>query len=1060
MTRPPLGISGHLARAFIASKLTPLLLLASLALGLIALFALPREEEPQSSVPMIDIHVRADGLSAPDVVELVTRPLEAIVLGIPGVEHVYSSSRDDAAIVTARFFVGTDFDDAILRVHEKVRANFDRIPLGIPEPLIVGRGINDVAVAVVTLRAADPHETRWTGSALRELADRVLSELVKLPDVGLTYLVGGSPPEIVVSPYPAALARFGITLNQLVEKLEGANRSFRIGTIRDGGATLPVHGGQTLQGIPDIALLQLATRDGRPVYVGDVARVAIGERPDESRVWALTRLGEAWAAQPAVSIAIAKRPGANAVVLTHAVRERLKALHGTIIPAGVVAELVRDYGETAQEKADELLFHLALATLSIVALIWLTIGRREAMVTLVVIPVTILLTLFGAWVLGYTLNRVSLFALIFAIGILVDDAIVVVENIDRHWAMRDGRSRLEAAIDAVAEVGNPTLIATLTVIVALLPMMFVSGLMGPYMAPIPAVASGAMLFSFFVAVMLTPWLMVKLSGRSPAAASDHHREGALARAYRAVAAPLIETRLRAWTFLCAVGVPTLASLALFATRDVTVKLLPFDNKSELSVVVDLPGGASVEDTERTLFAAADRLRAVPEVVAVTAHAGTAAPFNFNGLVRHSFLRQAPNQGDLEIRLAPKHERTRASHDIALEVRERLGAVAWPEGARWKVVEVPPGPPVLATLLAEVYGPDTETRRDAARTVREAFGRVPFLVDLDDTLQDPGQRLRIRLLSDQLEFHGVEEAAVYDTLRVLVGGQVIGYSHRGEGRNPLPITVRLPKESLFVSERLLATPVPGRSGPVELGDLVRIDIERASFPVFRRNGFPAEMVSAELAGAFEAPIYGMLAVREALRKLAAEGRAVPAIQLAGQPLETSRPVLLWEGEWEVTRITFRDMGLAFGAALLGIYALVVGQFSSFRVPLVILLPVPLTLIGVVLGHWLFSAPFTAPSMIGFIALAGIIVRNSILLVDFIRHTPAEGRSMRAIALEAGAVRFRPILLTAAAAIIGAAFILADPIFQGLALSLMFGLISSTVLTVLAIPAVYRVLRDRC
>ena len=1057
MSRIPLGISGQLAKSFIASKLTPLLLVASLALGLMALVALPREEEPQISVPMIDIHVRADGLSAPDVVELVTRPLEAIVLGIPGVEHVYSSSRDDGAIVTARFFVGTDFDDAILRVHEKVRANFDRIPLGIPEPLIVGRGINDVAVAVVTLRAADPADPRWSGSALRELADRVLSELVKLPNVGLTYLVGGSPPEVMVEPDPAALARFGITLNQLVEKLTGANRSFRIGTVREAGATLPVHGGQTLQGIPDIGLLQIAARDGRPVYVGDVARIAISHRPDEVRVWALTRGGEGWTAQPAVSIAIAKRPGANAVVLTQAVHDRLKQLRGSVIPPSVVADVVRDYGETAQEKADELLFHLGLATLSIVALIWLAIGRREAMVTFIVVPVTILLTLFGAWILGYTLNRVSLFALIFAIGILVDDAIVVVENIDRHWAMQDGRSRIEAAIDAVAEVGNPTLIATLTVIVALLPMMFVSGLMGPYMAPIPAVASGAMLFSFFVAMMLTPWLMVTLSGRVSAGA-EHHGPGFLARAYRSVASPLIETKLRAWAFLIAVGLATLASLSLFITRDVTVKLLPFDNKSELSVVVDLPGGASVEDTERVLFAAANRLRAVPEVVAVTAHAGTAAPFNFNGLVRHSFLRQAPNQGDLEIRLSPKAARSRASHDIALEVRERLKDVAWPEGARWKVVEVPPGPPVLATLLAEIYGPDTEARREAARTVREAFARVPFLVDLDDTLADPGERLRIRLLSDQLEFHGVEEAAVYDTLRVLMGGQTIGYSHRGEGRNPLPITVRLPKGELFVSERLLATPVPGRNGPVELGDLVRIEVEQASLPIFRRNGFAAEMVSAELAGAFEAPIYGMLAVRDALRAMAAEGRTVPDIRLAGQPLDASRTALLWEGEWEVTRVTFRDMGIAFGAALLGIYALVVGQFSSFRVPLVILVPVPLTFIGVVLGHWLFSAPFTAPSMIGFIALAGIIVRNSILLVDFIRHTPAKGRSVRTIALEAGAVRFRPILLTAAAAIIGAAFILADPIFQGLALSLMFGLISSTLLTVLVIPAVYRVLCD--
>jgi multidrug efflux pump subunit AcrB len=1052
----PVGLSGVLARTFIASKLTPMLLLAALGLGLMALLALPREEEPQISVPMVDIHVRADGLAAADAVELVTRPLEAIVLGIPGVEHVYSQTEDDRVIVTARFLVGTEADDAILRVHEKLRANYDRIPLGIPEPLIVGRGINDVAVVVVALRAAERGDVRWTDTALHELADRLLSELVKLPDVGLSYIVGGRPPEITIEPDPAALARYGITLNQLVEKLQGANRSFAIGLMRDRGETVPVHAGQTLRGVPDAALLLLATRDGRPVYLGDVARVTVGGASREARVWRLTRGAQGWDAAPAVSLALAKRPGANAVVLTHAVRDRIAALQGSVIPDGVVVDITRDYGETAQEKADELLFHLGLATASIVALIWLAIGWREAVVTAVVIPVTILLTLFGAWVLGFTLNRVSLFALIFSIGILVDDAIVVVENIDRHWSMRDGRGRLEAAIEAVAEVGNPTIIATLTVIVALLPMLSVSGLMGPYMAPIPMVASAAMLFSFFVAMMLTPWLMLKLRGGAPAEAP--HGAGLLGRAYLAVARPLIERRWRAWLFLGLTGLATAASMLLFVTRDVTVKLLPFDNKSELAVMLDMPAGSSLEDTERTLLAAADRLRPLPEVSAITLNAGTAAPFNFNGLVRHSFLRQAPHLGDLELTLLPRHDRQRDSHAVALDVRRRLADLPLPADARLKVVEVPPGPPVLATLLAEIYGPDAETRRATAALVREAFAEVPFIVDLDDTIADPGRRLRISLLADQLEFHGVEETAVYDTLRALLGGVELGYSHRGAGRNPIAIVLRLPPRALFVSESLLATPVPGRHGAVELGNLVRITEEPASPRVFRRNGHPAEMVMAELAGAVEAPIYGMLAVHEVLARFAAEGRAVPAIRYAGQPLDTTRPALLWEGEWEVTRVTFRDMGLAFGIALLGIYVLVVGQFRSFLVPLVVLVPVPLTLIGILLGHAALAAPFTAPSMIGFIALAGIIVRNSILLVDFVRHTDRAGRSMRAVALEAGAVRFKPILLTAAAAMIGAAFILPDPIFQGLAVSLLFGLASSTALTVLIIPALYRVLRD--
>ncbi|WP_035574556.1 efflux RND transporter permease subunit [Elioraea tepidiphila] len=1054
----PLGLSGVLARAFIASKLTPLLLLAALGLGLMALVALPREEEPQISVPMVDIHVRADGLAAPDAVELVTRPLEAIVLGIPGVEHVYSSTEDDRAIVTARFLVGTDADDAILRVHEKVRANFDRIPLGIPEPLIVGRGINDVAVAVVTLRPEPEAAARWTDAALHELADRVLSELVKLPDVGLTYIVGGRPPEIRVEPDPDRLARYGITLNRLVEKLTGANRSFAIAPMRDRGETVPAHAGQTLRGIPDAALLLVTTHDGRPVYLGDVARVVQDGAPIEQRVWRLTRdAAGSFQAAPAVSIALAKRAGANAVALTEAIRARLATLRGTVIPDGIAADITRDYGATAQEKSDELLFHLGLATASIVALIWLAIGWREAVVTAVVIPVTILLTLFGAWTLGYTLNRVSLFALIFSIGILVDDAIVVVENIDRHWSMRDGRGRIAAAIDAVAEVGNPTIVATLTVIVALLPMMFVSGLMGPYMAPIPAVAAAAMLFSFFVAMMLTPWLMARLRGEG-AEAAGAHGPGRLGRLYLAIAAPLIERRARAWAFLALTGLASAGVLLLFVTRDVTVKLLPFDNKSELAVVLDMPAGASLEDTERALLAAADRLHGVPELRAVTLNAGTAAPFNFNGLVRHYYLRRAPHLGDLELMLAPRHDRARDSHEIALDVRRLLADLPLPPDARLRVVEVPPGPPVLATLLAEIYGPDSAARRAAAATVREAFARVPFIVDRDDTIRDPGRRLRFTLLADQLEFHGVEEEAVYDTLRALLGGVAIGYSHRGEGRNPMAIMVRLPRDELFVSERLFATPVPGRQGTVELGDLVRVVAEPASPSIFRRNGRPAEMVMAELAGTFEAPIYGMLAVRDALAAIAVEGRAVPTIRYAGQPLNASAPVLLWEGEWEVTRITFRDMGLAFGAALLGIYALVVAQFRSFLAPLVVLVPVPLTLIGIVIGHALLGAPFTAPSMIGFIALAGIIVRNSILLVDFVRHTDRAGRSLRAVALEAAAVRFKPILLTAAAAMIGAGFILPDPIFQGLAVSLLFGLISSTALTVLVIPALYRVLRD--
>jgi len=1059
-----LGLSGALTRAFISSPLTPLLLLASLVMGIIALMALPREEEPQISVPMVDVHVRADGLRADDAVELVTKPLEEILKGIDGVEHVYTQTQDDGLVATARFLVGTDADDAILRVHEKVRANYDRMPMGIPEPLIVGRGINDVAIVVLTLSAKPEAAGRWDDTALLSIAEEMQADIARIADVGYTYIVGGRPAQIRVEPDPERLARYGITLNQLVDKVRGANRSFALGSVRDGLGARPVVAGQTLVGGPDIGQLLLTSLDGRPVYVKDVATIVSDAQPLDRRAWHLLPGGRdgALTAAPAVSLAIAKRAGANAVVIADAVMDRVAALRETSIPADLDVTVTRNYGETASDKANELLFHLGLATVSIVLLIALTIGWREGIVTLVVVPITILLTLFASWLMGYTLNRVSLFALIFAIGILVDDAIVVVENIDRHWSMKDGRSKVQAAIEAVAEVGNPTIVATLTVIAALLPMMFVSGLMGPYMSPIPANASAAMLFSFFVAMVLTPWLMVKLRPGASVPAGHGgggggHEEGALGRLYRRVAEPVIRTRRRAGLFLAAVAVATLASFGLFASKDVTVKLLPFDNKSELQVVVDLPAGSSVEETERLLFAMADRVAGLAELTSIQAYAGTAAPFNFNGLVRHSYLRRNPEMGELVINLTDRHDRERESHDIALDVRARLMDLPKPDGTIWKVVEVPPGPPVLSTLLAEVYGPDAETRRAAAEKVADAYRAVPFIVDVDSTVRTPVERLRFALLPDRLEFHGVEEQAVYDTLGALIGGVPVGYSHQGAGKQPIQIAVHLPKADLSVTERLLSTPVPGRQGLVELGDLVRVEREPASHAIFRRNGYPAEMVMAELAGDYGAPIYGMLAVAERIEAMDWGPGGPPQIRLAGQPEALTGPALLWDGEWEITRVTFRDMGLAFAVAILAIYLLVVAQFGSFKVPLVILLPVPLTLLGIILGHWLFNAPFGAPSMIGFIALAGIIVRNSILLVDFIRHSSKPGAPLKEVLLEAGAVRFKPILLTAVAAMIGAAFILPDPIFQGLAISLLFGLLSSTLLTVLAIPAVYVLLR---
>jgi multidrug efflux pump subunit AcrB len=1061
-----LGLSGCLTGATIRAPLTPLFLMAALAVGLLALLTIPREEEPQISVPMVDIRVNADGLKAPDAVELVTKPLEAIIKGINGVEHVYSQTVDDRVMVTARFLVGTSADDAILRVHERIKANLDRIPVGIPEPLIVGRGINDVAVAVLTLSPKPEAASHYTEKDLYQIARELQYELDKTDNVGLTYVSGGYPQQIRVEPDPERLALYGVTLQQLVGKVSEANRSFLAGRVRDNDVMRDVTAGQTLAGIPDIGMLLVTTRDGRPVYVRDLALVIVGPSPQEHRVWfEQPDKNGRWERVPAVSVAFAKRSGANAVVVSEQLLERLKTVEGRLVPQDVNVTVTRDYGETANEKANELLFHLGLATVSIVALIAIAIGWREALVTAVVIPTTILLTLFAAKMMGYTINRVSLFALIFSIGILVDDAIVVVENIARHWAMKDGRSRLKAAIEAVAEVGNPTIVATLTVVAALLPMLFVSGLMGPYMAPIPANASAAMLFSFFVAMVIAPWLMLKLhpEGKPVHAQEAAHGEGALGRLYRRFATPVLQSRKRAWSFLIGVGLATVAVCVLFYTEHVTVKLLPFDNKSEMSVVLDLPEGATLEDTERTLFVIADVARIVPEVRSIETYAGTPAPFNFNGLVRHYYVRESPELGELHLNLAPKSERSRSSHEIALDLRTRLKGVTLPPGTVARVVEVPPGPPVLATLLAEVYGPDSETRRAVAHELGKIFKSVTYIVDVDDSIGQPRPRLHISIDQDRLEFFGVQQQDVYDTIKALFGGTTIGYSYRGEGRNPIEIVVGLPKRNLSWSELLASTPVPANTVPgnrsvVELGDVVHVTKELGSPTIFRRDGHFTDMVMAEMAGAYEAPIYGMLAVDKLVAEHDWGNLGKPTILIHGQPEDEAKPSILWDGEWEITYVTFRDMGAAFMVAIVGIYILVVAQFGSFKLPLVILTPIPLTLIGIVLGHWLFGASFTATSMIGFIALAGIIVRNSILLVDFIRHGGGAGKTLREIVLEAGAVRFKPILLTALAAMIGAATILLDPIFQGLAISLLFGLASSTLLTVLVIPAIYVVLRD--
>ncbi|WP_339914725.1 efflux RND transporter permease subunit [uncultured Brevundimonas sp.] len=1059
-----LGLSGRLTAATIKSPLTPLILIAALAMGLLALLSIPREEEPQISVPMIDIIAMAPGLSAPDAVELVGKPLESIVKAIPDVEHVYTFADDDQVMVVARFKVGTHPDNAVVRVNERIQANMDRIPVGIAPPLIQVKGINDVPMLTLTLSPDAANADRWDEATLRLIADQLQTEVSKVTDIGQTFITGGQPEELRIEPDPARLALHGVSLGALIDTVRQANRAFPTGAVRDGGQAVSVVAGQTLTSTADIGLLTVPSTTGQAVAVRDVATVVRGPAETQSRVsrWSRDADGH-WSNAPAVTLAVAKREGANAVVVAEAVLHRVEALEGTLIPEGLHVAVTRDYGESANEKANELLLHLGLATVSIVILIGFAIGWREAAVTAVVIPTTILLTLFASNLMGYSINRVSLFALIFSIGILVDDAIVVIENIARHWAMDDDRTRQQAAIEAVAEVGNPTIVATLTVVAALLPMLFVSGLMGPYMAPIPVNASAAMVFSFFVAMVIAPWLMVRFARKSLGDGGGHqaHDEGVLGRTYRKVAGRVIATRRSAWIFLIAIGVATLLSMAMFATKTVTVKLLPFDNKSELTLVADLPEGATLETTQRVLADAAVVVQGLPEATAIDSYAGTASPFNFNGLVRHYYLRRKPEQGDLSISLAPKGERKRSSHDVALELRTRLSDLTLPTGTSLKVVEAPPGPPVLATLLAEVYGPDAASRRAVAEQLKGIFKAVPYVVDVDDSYGVPRPRLRLVPDRTQIERFGASEREVLDSIGAVMDGQVVGYAHRGEGRDPLPIAVRLPQSARTWSETLASTPVASAAGGgrlVSLGELVTAGTQAGSTLIYRRDGRDVDMVLAELAGQYEAPIYGMLEINRRIRAADWGTADAPTVRMNGQPDDESTASVLWDGEWEITWVTFRDMGAAFGVALLGIYVLVVAQFKSFRLPLVILTPIPLTLVGIVIGHILFGAPFTATSMIGFIALAGIIVRNSILLVDFIRHSQGDGRPLREVLLEAGAIRFKPILLTALAAMIGAVVILFDPIFQGLAISLLFGLASSTLLTVLVIPAIYIVLRD--
>lgn len=1057
------SFSGAITRYFIRSPLTPLLLGAILVVGILALISLPREEEPQISVPMVDIMLRADGLKADDAKELITKPLESIIKAIPGVEHVYSQTADDQVMVTARFFVGSDPDDAVLRVHDRIRAHLSEIPYGIEMPAIIGKGIDDVAILVLTLSPKPKAAARWNDTSLYELAVQLQAELIKTDNMGLSYIVGGRPRQLRIEPRPEKLTLYGVTLDQVITKVENADRSLVAGQVRNENATFTLLAGRTLQSTTDLGALLITTRDGRPVYLKDVAKIVADGKPLESRAWFMAR-GEKGlgSAIPAVSLALAKRPGANAVTIADKVRERLANLRGSLIPKDIDVTITRDYGQTASEKSNRLMEDLLGATISVILLITLTIGWREGVVVLFVIPATVLATLFVAWISDFTINRVSLFALIFSIGILVDDAIVFTENIVRRWREEPKANAVETAIDAVVEVGNPTIMATFTIVFALLPMLFVSGLMGPYMSPIPVNASVAMILSLIVAFTVVPWLLLKfrkgLSEEHPGHEPAHG--GKLGEIYRRIATPIIMNRQKSKRLLQVTAIATLLACGLFATKSVVVKMLPFDNKSELLIQADLPEGATLEATDRTLREISATLADLPELQDMQLYAGVGAPFNFNGLVRHSYLRNKPELGELQVNLLPKSDRDRSSHEIALDIRTRLAGLKTPEGTVLKVLEVPPGPPVLATLLAEIYGPTPEARHELAEKVKQAFHKVDFITDIDDSYGTTPERLRLTLDADKLDYYHVEEQAVYDTIRALLGGMRVGYSHKGGGIRPIEIAVELPKSAKQPGERLLTTPVATLDGKtVELSQLVTVTHEPASYTIFRHNGYDTDMITGELAGRFEAPLYGMLAVEDVLDEMDWGKDTPPSVSMHGQPVDESKPSILWDGEWEITYVTFRDMGAAFMVALLGIYALLVARFQSFRTPVVVLVPVPLVLLGIIVGHWLMGVTFTATSMIGMIALAGIVVRNSLLLVEFIRHQLATGMDLQSALIEAGSIRITAILLTAISAMVGAIFMFSDPIFEGLATSLFFGLMSSTALTLLAIPTVYIVAKTK-
>ncbi len=1058
-----LGLAGRLAKAFINSKLTPLFIVASLALGAFAIAIIPREEEPQILVPMLDITTAMPGASAAEVEQRVTQPIETLVHQISGVEYVYSTSAPGQSLVIVRFLVGTPQEDALIKVYSKLYSNFDsRLP-GVTEPIIKARSIDDVPILAMTLWGE-----HYNGYQLRKVADEIQHNIEQIPDVSESNLIGGLPRTMRVVLSTQKLNGYGLSPMAIVGHLQGANASLQAGSFAENNQQIRVDAGNLFSKREDLEGVVVGVVRGKPVYLRDVAdKIVDGPAEPTDYVTFGTALGAAHGVtqtDPAVTITVAKRKGTNATDIANAVLKRVDEMKGVSIPNDVTITTTRNYGETAKAKSDELLEHLLLATISVTILIALFLGWRESGVVLLAIPVTLALTMSVFYFLGYTINRVTLFALIFSIGILVDDAIVVVENIVRHYRLPENKERscVDVAVEAVAEVGNPTILATFAVLAAVLPMAFVRGLMGPYMRPIPVGASAAMLFSLLVAFVVSPWAAMRLLGKhlSGAHLLEPEHENWRTRIYRRVMTPLIESGRNRALFFLAVIVLLLASVALVPTGLVRVKMLPFDNKSELQVIVNMPDGTPLEQTARVTSALGQELARQPDIEDYQTYTGTSGPYNFNGLVRHYYMRHLPNQADIQVNLLPASERKNQSHEIAKRLRPLLDSIGKQYGARIAVSEVPPGPPVIQTLVAEVYGPDLEGQRQVAAQIKSIFQHTPGVVDTDWYVEDPQPKLTISVDEVKAAQHGIAVADVARTLALATSGMQVGLLHDPNSREAIPTVVEVDRPDRSSEQALENLKMQGADGSmVSLRELVTINRNTIEQSIYHKNLKRVVYITGDVAGAEESPVYAILKMNKDLDKLKLPAGYTLARYNASMPESTDHYSMKWDGEWQITIEVFRDLGLAFAAVLVLIYVLVVGWFRSFVVPLIIMAPIPLTLVGILPAHALMGAFFTATSMIGFIAGAGIIVRNSIILVDFIELRRRQGVALAQAVIDAGAIRFRPMLLTAAAVVVGASVILTDPIFQGLAVSLIAGAVASTFLSWPTIPILYYMVHSR-